>query len=339
MNKTILAIALAATATTAIVGTAQACTTAVYHNGEASLSTRSMDWFGHDEAAVIGTGKGVKSVYAATKNAEATTSKYATLKIKSFSESKTELGKGIVAEAMNDAGLEARILYLGRDYTAFPEGTADTPDVSALEVPNWAADNFATVAEVLDAIENSKVDIIEAEICNLPNSHGHCTQAPVHYQFADKTGDVAVVEFVQGELKVYRGKDGEALTNNPELSVHLEFSANGKKSDGSIHPIDRRLRAKEIMTDMYARDVTDNIAAKNAMKAVANSTFAGYEQLDHSLETPDVFPTLWTVHTDRNAGEWVLDRYDTWAAETYNFTMFDVNKAAPTTLGIHPQDK
>ena len=75
------------------------------------------------------------------------------------------------------------------------------------------------------------------------------------------------------------------------------------------------------------------------MKAVANSTFAGYDQLDHSLETPDVFPTLWTVHTDRNQGEWVLDRYDTWTAETYNFTMFDVNKAESTTLGIHPQDK
>lgn len=71
------------------------------------------------------------------------------------------------------------------------------------------------------------------------------------------------------------------------------------------------------------------------MKAVANSTFAGYEQLDHSLETPNVFPTLWTVHTDHNQGEWVLDRYDTWSAETYNFTMFDVNKAESTTLGIH----
>ncbi|USD64287.1 linear amide C-N hydrolase [Vibrio sp. SCSIO 43136] len=339
MKKSILAIALAATATTAVIGTAQACTTAVYHNGEASLTSRSMDWYGHDEAKVIGTGKGTHNIYAATNNPQTAVAKHATLKIQSFANSQHALGNGLVAEAMNDAGLEARILYLGRDYTAFPEGSADTPDVSALEVPNWAADNFATVAEVLEAIESNKVDIIDAEVCNLPNSDGHCTQAPVHYQFADKSGDVAVVEFVQGELKVYRGSDAEALTNNPEFSVHLEFTANGKKSDGTIHPIDRRLRAKEIMADMYARDVTDAVSAKNAMKAVANSTFAGYEQLDHSLENPNVFPTLWTVHTDRNAGEWILDRYDTWTAETYNFTMFDVNKAVSTTLGIHPLDK
>ncbi len=339
MKKSILALLLATTATTAIVGTAAACTTAVYNNGNASLTSRSMDWFGHDEAAVIGTGKGAKVVYAATQNPEAGTSKYATLKIDSFLESTTALGNGVVAEAMNEAGLEARILYLGRDYTAFPEGTADTPDVSALEVPNWASDNFATVAEVLDAIEGSKVDIVDAEICNLPNSNGHCSQAPVHYQFADKTGDVAIVEFVKGELKVYRGNEANALTNNPEFSVHLEFTANGKKSDGSIHPIDRRLRAKEILSDMYARNVTDNTAAKNAMKAVAHSTFAGYEQLDHSLENPNVFPTLWTVHTDRNAGEWTLDRYDTWEAETYDFSMFDLNKPESTMLGIHPKNK
>lgn len=342
MKKSILALALAATATTAIVGTAQACTTAVYHNGEASISSRSMDWFGHDEASVVGTGKGVEAVYAATDNAVKGKSKYATLKINSFHGANTDTSKaGVVAEAMNEAGLEARILYLSRAYSAFPEGSAETPDVSALEVPNWATDNFATVAEVIDAIENGKVDIIEGEICNLPTSsgHGHCSQAPVHYQFADKSGDTAIVEFVQGELKVYRGDTANVMSNDPELSVHLEFSANGKKSDGSIHPIDRRLRGKEIIADMYARDVKDNAAAKNAMKAVANSTFAGYEQLDHSLETPNVFPTLWTVHTDRNQGEWVLDRYDTWSAETYNFTMFDVNKAQSTTLGIHPQDK
>ncbi len=341
MKKSILALVLAATATTAIVGTANACTTAVYHNGDASISSRSMDWFGHDEASVVGTGKGVKAQYAATDNAVQGRSKFATLKIKSFHGASTSMGKGVVAEAMNEAGLEARILYLSRTYTAFPEGTAETPDVSALEVPNWAADNFATVAEVIDAIENGSVDIIDAEVCDLPTSsgHGHCSQAPVHYQFADKTGDTAIVEFVQGELKVYRGEIANVMSNDPELSVHLEFSANGKKSDGSIHPIDRRLRGKEIVADMYARNVTDNDAAKNAMKAVANSTFAGYDQLDHSLETPDVFPTLWTVHTDRNQGEWVLDRYDTWTAETYNFTMFDVNKAESTTLGIHPKDK
>ncbi|AIW17017.1 linear amide C-N hydrolase [Vibrio tubiashii] len=338
-SKTAIAMIIAATTTFGALSVANACTTAVYHNGDVSLSSRSMDWFGHDEAEVIGAGKGIKATYAASDNPVTSTSKFATMKIKSFHGASDDMNKALVAEAMNEKGLEARILYLGRDYTAFPEGTAETPDVSALQVPNWASDNFSTVAEVLEAIENGHVDIIEAELCNLPGKEGHCTQAPVHYQFADRTGDMAVVEFVQGELKVYRGKTAEVLTNNPELSVHLEFSANGKKSDGSIHPIDRRLRGKEIIADMYSRNVTDNDSAKNAMRAVANSTFAGYEQLDHSLESPDVFPTLWTVHTDRNAGEWVLDRYDTWTPEMYNFEMFDVSSPKSVSLGIHPKNK
>ncbi len=77
------------------------------------------------------------------------------------------------------------------------------------------------------------------------------------------------------------------------------------------------MRGKEIWADMYRRNVTDNRAVKNATRAVASNTFADYEQLNHSLETPNVFPTLWTVHTDRNAGEWVLGRYDTWATVHY----------------------
>ncbi len=206
MKKSILALALAATSTIAVVGTATACTTAVYHNGNASLSSRSMDWYGHDEAQVVGTGKGVNATYAASESPVTATTKYATLKIEPFHNSSDEMDKPLVAETLNDAGLEARILYLGRDNTAFPEGTPETPDVSALEVPNWASDNFATVPEVLEAIEGGKVDIIEAELCNLPGSDGHCTQAPVHYQFADKTGDMAVVECVQGELKSTEAK-------------------------------------------------------------------------------------------------------------------------------------
>jgi choloylglycine hydrolase len=298
-----------------------------------------MDWHGYDEAEVLGTGKGVETKYAATENAVSGVSQYATLKIKSFAQATSSMGNSLVAEAMNDQGLEARILYLGREYTAFPEGSAGTPDVSSLQVPNWAVDNYATVEGVIDAIQNGKVDIIEDEVCNLPGKEGHCTQAPVHYQFADKTGDKAVVEFVHGELKVYRGDNAAQLSNNPELAVHLEFDANGKKSDGSIHPIDRRLRAKEIITDMYVRNVTDSDQAKVAMRAVANSTFAGYEQLDYTLDNPATFPTLWTVHTDRNSGEWVLDRHDTWAAEKYDFTQFDNTISESVSLGIHPAHK
>ena len=86
---------------------------------------------------------------------------------------------------------------------------------------------------------------------------------------------------------------------------------------------------------MYTRDVTDNEAAKLSIKGAGATIFAGYDQIDPYAN--DVFPTLWTIYTDRNELEWVLDRYDTWSAEIYDFTMFDTKLAERQQMGIHPE--
>ncbi|MCG9581907.1 linear amide C-N hydrolase [Vibrio tubiashii] len=331
-KKTILAATLAAASTVAVIGTATACTTAAYHNGDASMTVRTMDWFGHDDARIVGTGEGVITAYSVSDNAVETKSKYATLKIKSFKPQ-------IVAEAMNSEGLEARILYLGKDYTEFPVGDNATPDVDASMVPQWAVDNFQNVEEVVEAL--NQVDVIDSKVCDLPNHEGECISAPVHYQFVDKSGKTAVVEFVKGEMKVYQGEGSHAMSNDPEFSIHLELDkANNHETNGGIHPIDRRARAMEVLDDMYSRNVTDSANAMNSIKAVGATVFAGYDRLDHTMgDNADVFPTLWTVYTDRNQGQWVFDRYDTWEIEKYNFSMFDNNSPISVELGAHPITK
>ncbi|GLS83266.1 hypothetical protein GCM10007894_12430 [Paraferrimonas haliotis] len=292
---------------------------------------RTMDWVGHDDAKVVGDGKGMERQYANTKDAVTTTSKFAALKISSFL-------PGIVAEAMNEEGLEARILYLGSDYTQFGQPTDAKPDVDALMIPQWAADNFSTVKEVVANLH--KIDVIDNGVCGLPphDDMTHCKEnAPVHYQFADRSGDTAVVEFINGEMKVYQ-EDGSAyMSNDPEFSFHLLLDKEQTEAGASIRAYDRRLRGKAVLEDMYKRNVTDINAVKVAMKAAANTVFSGYEQEDPYVG--GVFPTLWTVHTDRNAGEWVLDRHDTWEIETYNFSQFDTNKAERQVLGAHPKAK
>ncbi|GLP95686.1 linear amide C-N hydrolase [Paraferrimonas sedimenticola] len=328
MKKSVIALAAAAALSAGVATVANACTTLVYNNGDAAISVRTMDWYGHDDAQIVGEGKGMKHTYAQGSNAVTTKAKYASMKIVSFL-------PGIVAEAMNEEGLEAHLLYLGTDYTSFAEPTEAKQDVDALQVAQWAVDNFKTVEEVVANLE--KVDVVNSGVCGLPphNDMAHCSEtAPVHFQFADRNGDTAVVEFVGGEMKIYRGEGTAYMSNDPEFSAHLIMDKEFTKADGSIRPYDRRLRGKTIVEDMYARDVKDATAAKNSMKAAANNVFAGYDQLDKNVG--DVFPTLWTVHTDRNAGEWVFDRYDTWNVETYNFSMFDTNKPERQPMGIHP---
>lgn len=331
-SKTTIALLVAATAFGA-ANIANACTSAIYNNDNVSMTVRTMDWFGEDKAQVVGKGQGIENTYGDSKEALTTKSKYASMQIKSFT-------PGIVAEAMNEEGLVARILYLGKDYTEFPAGSAGVPDVGAAEVPRFIVDNFATVDEAVSALK--QVDVIDQKICDLPNHEGECISAPVHYQLTDASGNSAVIEYVKGEQKIYQGTFETApgvqfMSNDPEFSAHLEMDKFEIEPNSTIRASDRRLRAKEIVEDMHKRNVTDPVQAANSIKAVGATVFAGYDHLDPYVN--DIFPTLWTIYTDQSNKTWTLDRYDTWEVEQYDFTMFDNNAPVEKVLGQHPTIK
>lgn len=333
MKKIALTLAVTATLSAGIVATSQACTSAIYNHGDASLSVRTMDWFGHDDAVVIGSGKGIESRYADTNEGLTTSSKYASLKIKSFRPQ-------VVAEAMNEHGLVARILYLGLDYTQMAPERAGVPDVAASKFPSYAVDNFTSVEDVVSAIPN--IDIIQDSVCDLPKHEGECMPAPVHYHLTDAKGESAVIEFIRGEIKIYRGDidtapSAQYLSNDPEFSFHMTLDKEQTEAEGSIRAYDRRLRAKAVLEEMHAAGVSDNTQALNSLKAAGATIFSGYHQLDPYVN--DVFPTLWTVYTDQNAKELTLDRYDTWQIERYNFDMFNNEQPKEVILGAHPKAK
>ena len=332
MSRSSVALVTVAAVSCFSTGIALACTTAVYNNGDAALTVRTMDWFGHDDARVVGDGSGIVNTYADSESALTTTSKFASMKIESF------LTK-VVAEAMNEKGLEARILYLGTDYTSYtsyPKPSDEKIDVDVKRVAEWAVDNYESVPEVIEAIQ--KIDVINTGICGLPpaNDMNRCKDVtPAHLQFADREGNTAVVEFVRGEMLIYQEEGTAYMSNDPEFAAHLILDKEQTTPGSTIRSYDRRLRAKAVLADMYARDVTDNEAAKLSIKGAGATIFAGYDQIDPYAN--DVFPTLWTIYTDRNELEWVLDRYDTWNAEIYDFTMFDTELAERQQIGIHPE--
>ncbi|RKF18770.1 linear amide C-N hydrolase [Alginatibacterium sediminis] len=326
MNKTIIASVIA---TMSIVGTgvSQACTTAAYHNGDTSISARTMDWAGNDEAIVVGTGAGMLNSYSDNDGLQ-TTSKYAALKIESFN-------PGIVAEAMNEQGLEVHLLYLGISAgTEFQADTADFQNVDATNVPRFLVDNFANVDEAIAGLKG--VDVIGTEVYNLEGHEGESIKPPVHFQINDKHGNSAVVEYIAGEMKIYQVDGAAYMSNDPTFDYHLTQDAEKVEANSSIRATDRRLRAKAQVQDMYTRNVQGEQAAI-AIKAVGATAFSGTDRMDPYVgDGTAVFPTLWTNYTDRNAGTWKLDRHDTWAVEEYSMADFDTQKAERVVLGAHP---
>lgn len=325
MNRTkrTLALLLALLICAPQAGTAMACSWAAYNEGEAAIVGRTMDWYEPDSAVAKGHGRGVKVKAAETPNALEYTSKYASIQIHSFGD--------IVIEAMNEKGLQCSILFL--DGSELPYALPDRKDVNVANFPSYVVSNFATVQEVVDSLAN--INITPVSLSAIPGPGGAALDykpenTPLHFAMVDATGDKAVIEFVEGRIKLYHGKDFDAMTNEPNYDVHLYLESCGYQPNGSNLPADRRARAKQFLVDMKLRGVKDQKRALFAMRGLVSSVWAGTEQVDQ-IEN-EVYPTIWAVLADQKAPSYYLWRYNAWDTQYYDFGAFEKDKPEVVVL-------
>lgn len=137
-------------------------------------------------------------------------------------------------EGMNEAGLSARLLALGEaDYGSREEAR---PGLLVTLVPQYFLDNFATVAEAVQALTEKKIQIIPIKSLDQ------------HWSLEDASGDSAVIEFVNGQMQVYHDRAYTVMTNDPTYDkqiAHLQkYKANDFKDlPGGLLPPDRFVRA------------------------------------------------------------------------------------------------
>ena len=100
-----------------------------------------------------------------------------------------QIGIDLPMEGMNEKGLV--IAQMGLFESKFPNSD-NKPCVGGLEWIQYQLDNSCTLDEV---IENNK------KISTIPDI------IPVHYLICDSLGNVGIIEFINGQVKVYKGKD------------------------------------------------------------------------------------------------------------------------------------
>ncbi|MDL2263595.1 linear amide C-N hydrolase [Synergistaceae bacterium OttesenSCG-928-I11] len=315
----IVTIFLAVTA-----GPSFACSWAAYTEGSASVVARTMDWYFDDNVVVKGHGRGIAVKANDTPNALEYKSKYASIQFHSFE-------TGIVIEGMNEQGLQCSVLFL--DDSELPPLDPERKDVGILNFVSFVVSNFSTVREV--TADLAEINVAPASIADIfsqvESSHEYDPQkAPLHFAIADTGGDRAIVEFIDGKTKVYRGAAHDTLTNEPHYDVHLYLDSALYRPDGSNLPADRRARARQMLADMRARKVDESRRALLAMRGVLATVHAGTEQID--FVENDVYPTIWSALADQNGGTYYLWRYDAWNPEYYDFGMFDPTKPEVVTL-------
>lgn len=168
-----------------------------------------------------------------------------------------QYGRDFPSGGMNEAGLAIELMWLSDSRYPAPD-TRHTVDV--LQWIQYQLDTRATVAEVLASDRNIRIAV----------------GAPIHYLVADRTGQVATVEFLNGRLIAHTGErlPVAVLTNDTyEKSLRYKRELGARPS-----PEDERSLPR------FARTVDRVRGFATAQDGKANPVAYAFETLDRAAQ-------------------------------------------------------
>ena len=171
---------------------ADACSTFLMRDGRELLFGRNFDFF-LDGGYVMTNQRGLakQALIPNSRNPAQWISKYGSV---TFNQVSKEYPYG----GMNEAGLVVENMWLDTGKYLVPDGRAPIAELPWIQ---YQLDNCATVGEVIAT--DGIIRITQAS-------------APIHFLVADRAGDAATIEFIDGRTVVHRGADlaVRALTND-----------------------------------------------------------------------------------------------------------------------------
>ncbi len=197
---------------------ADACTRILYESGtKDAIVGRTMDWMVDPNSDLWAFPKGMERDGGVGARSVKWTSKHGSV-IASFYNVAT-------VDGINDAGLVANTLYLVESDYGDAEGSGK-PLISAGAWTQYALDNFATVAEAVEALSKEPFAIVAPE---LPGGH----KAAGHLSLADASGDSAIFEYLNGKLVIHHDAKYTVMTNSPSFERQLALNAYWQNIGGS----------------------------------------------------------------------------------------------------------
>lgn len=254
-KKTLVNVAIGAALFTSAISAVQACSRLIWDTEEHGVFvSRTMDWMVETHPTIDVRAKGIS--YRGAESGEKVmqwTSKYASILT-------TFYGKAGI-DGFNEAGLAANALYLGEESSG--EYNADKVQLENSRVIPYFLDNFSTVKEALVGLEDIQIQLF---------THGDAVLKG-HYSLQDSSGDSAILEFIEGEWKIYHGKQYDVLTNSPEFNEHLNNWDTKKPTkqtqyasdyplDGNVGPAERFVWNKYMLAQLQEPSSIINGLAK-----------------------------------------------------------------------------
>lgn len=227
------------------------------------------------------------------------TSRYATILAVSYD--------GGATEGMNEAGLVMNGLFCNVSrYPAPVEGDTITPVMPLSLIVSFFLDNFATVSQVDDWLEHHHFVIPTS------NFDGG-TSTLLHWALTDISGDNLIMEYVDGRLTTYRGKDLLVLTNNP---IYTDMQAiNAYWNDvGGVNMLPGTVRSADrfVRGSFFISHVPHHLDSRNALASLssimANLSVPWLYQVEGK---PHLSSTQWRSIADLTEGRYYFRLADT----------------------------
>lgn len=210
MKKAIFKAAVTAAVLASVAADrAEACTRVVYKGPLNTVMTaRSMDWKEDPQSNIWIFPRGMERNGEVGRNPLRWRSKYGSVITSAYDIASTD--------GMNEAGLVANLLWLAE--SVYPEWDGAKPGLSIAAWVQYVLDNFATVAEVVEAMESGSFEVVSDM---MPDGS---RMATLHLSVSDAGGDSAIFEYLDGRLVVHHSPSYQVMTNSPSFDRQLALN-------------------------------------------------------------------------------------------------------------------
>lgn len=269
---------------------AQACTRVVYLGPEGRILTaRSMDWKQVMDGNMWILPRGVERDGRAGPRSVKWVSKYGSVVMTGFDIA--------TADGFNEAGLMANALWLTT--SRYPDDDGVTPRMSLAIWAQYFLDLFATVEEAIAHIRANPFHVVTGEV---PGQPGRL--AAMHLSLSDASGDSAILEWIDGELRIHHGREYQVMTNEPRYEDQLAILRYWSRLDGTMFlPGSGRAEDRFVRAHFLINAVEQHSDARRALAAALSVIRNVSAPYGISIENqPNLSTTRWRVvadHKDR----------------------------------------
>jgi choloylglycine hydrolase len=270
------------------------CTRIVYSGTESLyIVGRSLDWKTPIPTNLYVYPQGVTKLSSDLPDAIKWKSKYGAIYAVSYD--------GGVTEGMNEMGLVINGLFCNN--TVYnKENTTEMKPMSLAMFVAWMLDLNATTDEVITALNHRNFNIIGA-------TFDSGTVSALHWGITDASGNTAIIEFDNGNLKIYQSGHTEAMTNDPpwpSMTAIVDYWTNigGQHAlPGTVSSPDRCVRAEYFVNHVEKTNNAD-LGISIAKSILYNSSVPYSYTIDNE---PNLSSTQWRSFANTRDGLYYFD--------------------------------